>query len=382
MYCTNCGKQFEGKFCPECGTPAVQTQSGSTSSGATSGVDAQIFSEKSKPDHSIPMQQPAEQNKKNVRKIAILVGIFVFCFGSYLSNGWGIVVSLFSALTVSLGCWGVYALLKIIKKVFNMCKKGTQTLCLDKISISKQLNHSDYINAEYESSNKNIETKDDVLEVSNKKSLAFICDSYSNRTTFRVAKIGSCIELYSYTKVPIENVDRNHIQWMCENDNWKCEVKENNGRIEIINNEHYVATLDRKGLNQMIFDWIRRGDPIRCELTGAVKGNEHVVLAFYRDEEKRFSHREKIVTKLINYSSEDRQGSFYLLEDGEKLTIQEDDYKDGVFNVLDYCDDPIGDLPVKYARIHEECPFGAIFVDHIDYDEEKEKYIPYVRIYK
>ena len=81
-------------------------------------------------------------------------------------------------------------------------------------------------------------------------------------------------------------------------------------------------------------------------------------------------------------SSEDRQGSFYLLEDGEKLTIQEDDYKDGVFNVLDYCDDPIGDLPVKYARIHEECPFGAIFVDHIDYDEEKEKYIPYVRIYK
>lgn len=26
MYCTNCGKEFDGKFCPECGTPANPTE--------------------------------------------------------------------------------------------------------------------------------------------------------------------------------------------------------------------------------------------------------------------------------------------------------------------------------------------------------------------
>ncbi|MDW7655662.1 MAG: AmiS/UreI family transporter [Bacillota bacterium] len=29
MYCSNCGTKFEGKFCPECGTPAVTQSSGS-----------------------------------------------------------------------------------------------------------------------------------------------------------------------------------------------------------------------------------------------------------------------------------------------------------------------------------------------------------------
>lgn len=77
MYCTNCGKQFEGKFCPECGSPAAQTPSEFTPSGAPSGVDAQTFAEESKPNYSIPIQKPAAPPKKKRRGCLIAVLVFI-----------------------------------------------------------------------------------------------------------------------------------------------------------------------------------------------------------------------------------------------------------------------------------------------------------------
>lgn len=94
----------------------------------------------------------------------------------------------------------------------------------------------------------------------------------------------------------------------------------------------------------MCADWLRRGDPIRCEMTGFKPGREHVVLCFYRDEEKRLSYRESAIAKLTSYTSEYKQDNIQNLKPGEKLTCSEDDYTDDKVNVLDWCSEPIGRL--------------------------------------
>ena len=61
MKCSKCGNEFEGKLCPECGTPAVQTP---TSQNAAL------------PNGSLPPVQPQKKKGGCLKIVLIVVGVF------------------------------------------------------------------------------------------------------------------------------------------------------------------------------------------------------------------------------------------------------------------------------------------------------------------
>lgn len=80
MKCVNCGKEFEGKFCPECGSPATPVQSPA---------------QQPMPNQQVPMYQqvPVQKPVKKIKWWMILIGVVVLivlmkaCFGGGSSEG-------------------------------------------------------------------------------------------------------------------------------------------------------------------------------------------------------------------------------------------------------------------------------------------------------
>lgn len=204
-------------------------------------------------------------------------------------------------------------------------------------------------------------------------------DSMRDRYSRKVFKIGDCIEVYCYTRVPIVDVYREELANMvaCESYNL-APVLTYNGSIALLHDGVVVAHLgDRL---QMCKDWMKRGDPIRCEVTGFRTGSEHVVLAFYRNEEARLSAHESFIVKLTSYSSGEKQDTICGTMPMEKLVCEEDCEADGKVNVTDTAGAPLGRLPKKYADMFFDDGFAGIFFDHYNENDEG-KLIPFVKIY-
>lgn len=141
------------------------------------------------------------------------------------------------------------------------------------------------------------------------------------------------------------------------------------------------VVLDR---TDMINDWAKRNDLIRFWLSDIENGKNILVVAFYRDEQARLKHCDTNIVKLTNCYSEDSQMEITCLEKGVKLDF-DDNYID------DYTDDDsvhivnegqsIGKLPKKYADKYLDEGAAAVFLDHVDYNNETDKETPYVIIY-
>lgn len=85
MFCSNCGKQYEGKFCPECGTPAAQPASDGSSGSSASGADLQTFPEVSESTNTVPVHKNGTKSPKKKRNgclIAIIVIVVLGIIGS------------------------------------------------------------------------------------------------------------------------------------------------------------------------------------------------------------------------------------------------------------------------------------------------------------
>ena len=85
MFCSNCGKQYEGKFCPECGTPAAQSAPGVSNDEPVYGADLQTFPEVSESANTMPVQRGSAKSpkkKKNGCLIAIIVVVILGIIGS------------------------------------------------------------------------------------------------------------------------------------------------------------------------------------------------------------------------------------------------------------------------------------------------------------
>lgn len=61
MKCPKCGNEYEGKFCPECGTPAVQTP---------------ISQNAALPNGSLPPVQPQKKKGGCLKIVLIVIGVF------------------------------------------------------------------------------------------------------------------------------------------------------------------------------------------------------------------------------------------------------------------------------------------------------------------
>ena len=204
-------------------------------------------------------------------------------------------------------------------------------------------------------------------------------DKMPDRYSKHIPIILNCVQVYCYTRVPIELVDRFALQEMVDSDTYGLTpVLSANNTIDLFHGDRYIAQLSAKA--DMCTDWLRRGEPIRCEITGFRYGQEHVTLAFYRNEAARLKHRQSVVIRLTAYTAEENQNGIFASTPGEKLTCADDEDTYGKVNVLDYCQDPLGRLPKKYADLFFEEGFAGVFFDHADEDDEG-KLIPYVKIY-
>ena len=204
-------------------------------------------------------------------------------------------------------------------------------------------------------------------------------DKMPERFAKHIPVILNCVQVYCYTRVPIELVDRFALQEMADSDTYGLTPTLSPGNtIDLFHGDRYIAQLSAK--TDMCMDWLRRGEPIRCEITGFRYGQEHVTLAFYRNEAARLKHRQSVVIRLTAYTAEENQNGIFASTPGEKLTCADDEDAYGKVNVLDYCQEPIGRLPKKYADLFFEEGFAGVFFDHADEDDEG-KLIPYVKIY-
>lgn len=208
-----------------------------------------------------------------------------------------------------------------------------------------------------------------------------LLDTLSDRITHRVPKIEDSVEVYSYIRVPITDVQREMLLKMYNENNWNISFElDEHDRPQLIHDGNYIARLKDEKKESMVRDWLKRDDIIRCEITGTHIASEHIILAFYRNEENRLKNHKNEIVKLTSFSSELKQDGISMLIDGEKLNVVEDDYTDGKVIVIDYAEEPIGNLPSKYAKIFLDEGFAGVFFHH-SIENNDGKLIPFVKIF-
>ena len=192
-------------------------------------------------------------------------------------------------------------------------------------------------------------------------------------------KIGDCARVYYYPKVKIIPVPdaRALAEEMQETGDWKLEATKEAFGVELTYHGEAFASLAER--ENMVSDWLQRGDPMFIVLGNLGDSGDYVALAFYRDEQKRLANREYEVVKLTRYTNEDAQFALMGLTPGTKLDLEEDyDRED---SVLVMYGDAIGALPKRHAKRFLEDGCSGAFLDRLEYDDEKDKDVPYIRIY-
>ena len=200
--------------------------------------------------------------------------------------------------------------------------------------------------------------------------------------------IGEEVLLYKYNDIKFVPTDKTYqiAEQMIDKNDIELNFKiGSGGRIHIEKYDTDIGVvLDR---TDMINDWIKRNDLIKCWLS-KIGDNENILaVAFYRNEQSHLKYCDTDIIKLTHCYSEDSQMQISCLEKGVKLEFDDN------YDLLDYNDfeskniwvvshaQSIGKLPKKYANKYIDEGAKAIFLDHVEYDEEKDKETPYVIVY-
>ena len=200
-----------------------------------------------------------------------------------------------------------------------------------------------------------------------------------DKCTLRVPVIDNATEVYSYC-IPLFPYDRDILyQIYCNDANAFANVSIINGKAVVCLGDLQIGEVVERF--EMICDWLQRGDLIVCKFTSFGIGNQKIWICFYRDEIKKYAYCNSAVVKLTAYSAAAKQESIETLKPLELLSLTEDDWTDNKVNVLDWCEEPIGSLPKKYANLFLEDSINRVLFDHMEYDDEKDKYIPFVKIF-
>lgn len=186
--------------------------------------------------------------------------------------------------------------------------------------------------------------------------------------------------VYSYV-IYVSYVDRNALYEMTRNNIYdaKMSVLED-GDICLMHNGTYIARLDNH--KEIAADWINNNLPYICQFTGFKNGRECVILHLYRNDEARLNQCQMSIAKLTSCTSESKQINISLLEEGQKLFVEDDD--DGKLYVRDVNYHELGRMPAKFNRMHDDGDLRGMFFDHAETTEDangNEIDIPYVRFY-
>lgn len=185
-----------------------------------------------------------------------------------------------------------------------------------------------------------------------------------------------CVMVYHYPRVRAIAINRAAIEQMALEKDFSIELVIDGG--EIVGMKYGGPVIQMAARQDMCRDWIRRGDPIFCEIANLTAESEHVILGFYRDEESRLDGKPYTLCKLISCRSADKQDAIACLDDGEALYLDEDD--DGRLSVWAFPFDELGRLPAKFTK-YDKSDFTAIVYDHGEDDSSSDAIIPFVRVY-
>ena len=343
MFCPNCGTDAgNSKFCPNCGKPIAQ---GKTWPAQPMGT-------------STAYRPVSRKNKKLGGWVAIVLSVLMALsaiLGGIPSRDYAFsaVVIIFSFV---LFLFGIRQITQ--RKAVPPIRHGTNNM---------------YTAPNFQIMPSNVSSEQDQI-------LGDPLDTIVDRVAFMPSRVGDCVEVYTYRKVKIANVDRNQLRSMLESDDWKCDIITQDGAALITYGSDVVGVIDNPKLVGMCADWIERSDPIRCEVTSAKTGEEQIMLSFYRNEEKRLSWRESKVIKLTAYKSEDKQIAVSYQERGNILAPEEDYDHESTVNVFDDIGEAIGRLPKKIAELYLNGEIEAILYDHTEEDIDG-NLIPFVKVY-
>ncbi len=194
--------------------------------------------------------------------------------------------------------------------------------------------------------------------------------------------IGEEVQLYRYGSVPFIQA-KNAAAEIAKMKNAKSrdlDYKIQDENCVLLHDGVLIGTLTER--YDMICDWHARGDTIKILLQSYCEnGTATVNIGFYRNEEARLSYRETTTVKLIGYAGGDAQMELSSASERMLLTAVEDEDSNGNDIISILADDIIGRLPKKVAAKYLSEGAAKIFLDRVEYDEEKDKYIPYVKIY-
>ncbi len=159
---------------------------------------------------------------------------------------------------------------------------------------------------------------------------------------------------------------------------WYLDPHDISDEIHLFSGPNDIGILPQK--QDMLRDWIQRGDPYLIVIKGLTGENTcSILLVFYRDKEKMYAYREQTVVALTACWSEDKQDSISCIGKGEELEFEENWDKPGVVSLL-YCCNPIGNLPKKEAERYSERGAVLAVFDHTE-EQDDSRLKPFIKIY-
>lgn len=189
-------------------------------------------------------------------------------------------------------------------------------------------------------------------------------------------RVGSCIKVYQYLREPFKplpGAEDMALEMQASGD-WRLTPVEDSTGITLLYHDRPFGYLEQGKRAEMVRDWLRRGDPLIIYLSNYGESGCTAAMAFYRDEQASMAYRESSVVRLTRYTGQDAQLALATMESGERLDLDEED--EAVVAVSD-----IGYLPKSAASRYSSEGAAGVFIDHVDYDDEQDRYIPYVKIY-
>ena len=183
---------------------------------------------------------------------------------------------------------------------------------------------------------------------------------------------------YRYHDVKITSQNPEVYRCILNTGNLTLNAVSNQGEFVLQYQDQYYCKINNPKIYNMLSDWINNNEPYLIYANTP----DTVYIVFYRDKRKKLSGRECSIVKLTAYSSTSKQDVISFLEPTEELILCEDyDSNGNDIVIVEGEGEEIGRLPKKTANKYLEEGAAGCFFHHDEYDDEKDKYIPYVEIY-
>lgn len=193
-----------------------------------------------------------------------------------------------------------------------------------------------------------------------------------------------CPLAYHYSDVETVNSDFDLAMQAANAHQWQLDAEVIDHQIYITYQHQKLAYLKSESLEKMLMDWIENDEPFKVLLENINTETKDVslFLAFYRSLEKQMQGRSFDVVRLTHFSSEDCQLALDFCEPNTRCDLDDDFDSNGndIINVS-VLDGVIGRLPKKITQKCTEDFPALCVIEKIDYDADRDRSIPFVRLY-